>query len=205
VTLLSVLSFLAVMLVLACLPSASVALVVARSAGHGVANGVAAAVGVVLGDLLFVALALLGMELLAHSLGAFFAVLKYAGGAYLIWLGITLLRSRGDVPHSRSGGGGTSLLSSVAAGLLLTLGDVKAVLFYASLFPNLFDLAALTSGEILLILVLTAVTVGGVKIGYAVAAPRVAERLQCSGLGRCGQRLAGGALVGTGCLVMMKG
>lgn len=73
-----------IMLTLAALPSASVALVVTRSATAGFANGVAVALGIVVGDLLFVALAILGLSLLAETMGAFFAILKYLGGAYLI-------------------------------------------------------------------------------------------------------------------------
>jgi hypothetical protein len=60
-----ILAFLLIMLALAAMPSASVALVVARSATHGVPNGLPAAVGIVPGDLVFVALA--GMTFLAPS------------------------------------------------------------------------------------------------------------------------------------------
>jgi len=199
------LAFFAVMLVLAAMPSASVALVVTRSATHGVRSGLAAAGGVVLGDLLFVSLVLLGMGMLANTLSALFALLKIAGGAYLIWLGLSLLRSwhRGD--HRSLVGGGSAMTSSAAAGLLLTLGDVKAVLFYASLFPQLFDLAALTAEEVLLIVATTVVTVGAVKSAYAVGATHIARRLSGTRTARRGQLLAGSALVGTGAYLLAKG
>ena len=84
----------AVMVPLAAMPSSSVALVVTRSVSSGRISGVFSALGIVAGDLVFVAMALLGMVVLAEQLGAFFVLMKYCGGAYLIYLGVQLMRSR---------------------------------------------------------------------------------------------------------------
>lgn len=201
----STLTFFLVMLALAAMPSASVALVVVRSATHGVPNGLAVAAGIVLGDLVFVALALFGMSVLAETLGAVFALLKYAAAGYLIWVGITLLRSATTpVPTPTPAGGRSSLFASLTAGLLLTLGDIKAILFYASLFPNLFDLAALAPADVLIIAAVTICTVGGVKVAYAVAANNVVGRLRGAKGHRFAQVAAGGVLTGTGAYVIFR-
>ncbi|MEX1117349.1 MAG: LysE family translocator [Terrimicrobiaceae bacterium] len=92
-TALSAASFFGIMLALAAMPSASVALVVARSSSLGLRNGIATAGGIVTGDLVFVAIAIMGMSALAMAMGPVFSAFKYVGGAYLIWLGIKLLRS----------------------------------------------------------------------------------------------------------------
>lgn len=55
--------------------------------------------GVVLGDLLFYLLAILGLTAIAHWLVELFVVVKYLGGVYLIWLGVRLWRR-----HQRNGG-----------------------------------------------------------------------------------------------------
>jgi threonine/homoserine/homoserine lactone efflux protein len=65
----SIISLLVTMLILAAIPSASVALVVTRSATLGIKNGISVACGIVLGDLIFVALAILGMSVLAETMG----------------------------------------------------------------------------------------------------------------------------------------
>jgi arginine exporter protein ArgO len=130
-------SLLLVMMALAAVPSASVALVVTRSATLGFANGAAVALGIVLGDLLFVAVAILGMSFLAETMGAFFLVLKHLGGAYLIWLGIGLLRAPKDLEIEPPPATRRSLLTSFAAGLVLTLGDVKAIFSRAFLFGHI--------------------------------------------------------------------
>lgn len=199
-------AFFLVMIALAATPSASVALVVTRSMTHGVPSGLAVAGGIVLGDLVFVALALFGMSILAEVLGPLFSVLRFAAAGYLIWLGLTLLRSGASPqpPVQRNRGTG-SLFASAAAGLVLTLGDVKAILFYASLFPNLFNLADLSATDAALIVAVTLLTVGGVKAAYALAAHRVAARLRGATGHRYARGAAGGVLTATGAYLIARG
>ncbi len=202
-TVLAAFVFSSVVTALAAMPSASVALVVARSATLGAQNGLATAAGVVTGDLIFLAMALFGMTALAEQLGAFFIVMKYLAAAYLIWLGIGLVR--GNREKSRTAVTSRpvflqkgNLVRSYAAGLALTLGDIKAIFFYASLLPTLLDLATLTAVDIIVVAALTIVSVGGVKCAYALGAMKLA--VLASGLRR--QRglelTSGGLLIGTG-------
>lgn len=65
-------ALLGIMVTLAAMPSTSVALVVTRAATLGVKNGIAVAAGIVVGDLLFVMLVILGLSALAEALGSFF-------------------------------------------------------------------------------------------------------------------------------------
>lgn len=77
-----------VMLLLAAVPGTSVALVVARSAMRGMVNGAAATAGIVLGNIIFVTLAILGLNALDETMGVYFGFLKYAASAWLILQGI---------------------------------------------------------------------------------------------------------------------
>ena len=203
-TLVEAISFFAIMIVLAAMPSASVALVVIRSACLGVGNGMAVAAGIVLGDVMFVLLAILGLALLAETLGAFFAVIKYAGAGYLIWTGIILLKSGparlrlDDASYSRS------VLTSFIAGFTLTLGDIKAILFYASLFPMFFDVDTLRQGDVLALLMMTILSVGGVKVVYALLAAKIASRAQGLKYGGLIKKTAGGLMIGAGGFIMAK-
>ncbi len=200
----AVLTFFLVMLGLAALPSASVALVVTRAATSGVQNGIAVAAGIVVGDLIFVALVLFGMSVLAETMGGFFSVLKYIGGGYLIWLGCSLLRSKTKLNDLGEQAAPSSLVASLLAGMALTLGDLKAILFYASLFPSLFDVAALSTTDVTSIVTITVVTVGGVKTMYALAARSIVERFSSAPATRHAPKLAGGLLVGTGTYLIAK-
>ncbi|WP_417553389.1 LysE family translocator [Marinomonas fungiae] len=193
-----------VMVMLSLVPSTSVALVVARSSISGFLNGSAVAAGIVVGDLIFVVLAILGMAALAEVMGSLFLILKYMAGGYLIWLGINFLKSRPTVQDEAAGPSASSLSASFLSGLLLTLGDVKAIFFYASLFPSFVDLAAITTTDIAIIVVLTIVAVGGVKLGYAYSAIRVASFAKGFKGERAVKVAAGGFMVGAGVFLIAK-
>lgn len=200
------LSLLLVMITLAAIPSSSVALVVVRSATLGVRNGIAAALGIVVGDLIFVALAIAGLVAIAEVMGTLFAVLRYAAAAYLIWFGISLIRggakSPGGLENAHRAGG---MSVSFAAGVALTLGDVKAILFYAALFPVFVDVSALTSFDIAAIGAITVIGVGGVKAAYAVAARSVANASRGFPFRRPIRIAAGTMMIGTGGYLIAKG
>jgi threonine/homoserine/homoserine lactone efflux protein len=123
-----------IMVMGALVPSVSVLAVSARSAAFGFAHGVLTSVGIVVGDVVFILIAIYGLSVLADLMGSHFALIKYLGGAYLIWLGITLWRSRpkaeGVEENSK-----TSMPSSFLTGLLITLADQKAILFYFGFLP----------------------------------------------------------------------
>lgn len=191
-----------VMAFLAAVPSASVILVSMQAARFGLANGVSTAMGIVLGDLLFVALALAGLAVMAEALGALFSLIKYLGGLYLIWFGIVILRSRSV--FSRDCPPKSSHPASFLAGLFITLGDLKAIFFYLSLFPQFVDLSELRVTDMVLICLITVVAVGGVKLIYAYAARRTAVYMHGRPVEGRTRTLAGGLMVGTGILVITK-
>lgn len=191
-----VLLLIPVMMVLAALPSTSVALVVVRSARLGVAHGLWVAAGIVIADLLFAALALWGMTELAQQLGSLFALVRIAAGLWLVWFGITLIRNR-DTALKTGAISGSSKTVSFLAGLAVTLGDIKAIVFYASLFPLFVNMHAPDVAYLVAVLLITVFSVGGVKAVYACLAQRISRRSNP----RLQQPLsiaAGGAMIGAG-------
>jgi threonine/homoserine/homoserine lactone efflux protein len=189
---------------LALVPSTSVALVVTRSSSAGFINGGAVAAGIVVGDLVFVFLAILGMTALAEVLGGLFLMLKYVAGAYLIWFGISLLRSKPSSQVTVVSRSASTLSASFFSGLILTLGDVKAIFFYASLFPAFVDLARIKTADIAIIVGITVVAVGGVKLGYAYSAKKVVAFARGFKAERAVNVTAGGVMVGAGAYLMVK-
>lgn len=186
-----------IMITLAAMPSTSVALVVARSATMNLANGVAVSMGIVLGDLIFVLLAILGLTALSELMGGFFLAIKIAAGMYLIWFGINLIRSRTkNLSCKYSGTGG--IFSSFLAGLFITLGDVKAIVFYASLFPAFVDISTLMLPDIAVILFITVAAVGSVKLAYAFAGAKVMTMSRKLRAGNKARLASGAFMVGVG-------
>jgi len=194
-----------IMITLAAIPSSSVLLVVTRSITHGIPNGISVSIGIVLGDIIFILLAILGLSVIAETMGWLFLSIKYIGATYLIWLGYTLLTSKTTTPiklqETNQKG---NFAASFFAGLFFTLGDIKAIFFYVSLFPTLINLEALRLSDLALIILVTIVTVGGVKIFYAIAAKNIASRSKEYNLEGKAKKAAGGFMVGAGSYLIVK-
>lgn len=191
------------LVLLAAVPGVSVLTVTARSAASGFTHGALVTLGIVASDVVFILLAVLGLSLLADTMGAVFAAVKYLGGAYVVWLGIGLWRS-GTPQVSADRTVPPSLLSSFTAGLAITLADQKAILFYLGFLPAFVDLGAISATETLTIVGTAIAAVGGVKLAYAYAAGRVGTAVD-GGAFRVLRRLAGGALIAVGALVLLQG
>ncbi|HGP0065505.1 MULTISPECIES: LysE family translocator [Pseudomonas] len=204
-TAIAALSLFLAMIALAAMPSSSVALVVVRSATLGVRHGVATALGIVVGDLLFVVLAIAGLVAAVEVMGGVFAVLRYVAAAYLIWIGVGLIRHRDQPPKPRGNHETGGIWASFAAGMILTLGDVKAVFFYAALFPVFVDVSALTAFDASLIAAITVVAVGGVKVAYAVAARAVVSASKDLPFKRPVRVTTGALMIGAGGYLLAKG
>ena len=159
------------MIVLAIIPSVSVLAVSARAAAFGFSHGLFTALGIVAGDIIFILVAVYGLVFVAEAMGEQFRLIKYIGGAYLIWLGISLWRA--DVrARKREKVRQSSWGASFLTGLLITLGDQKAILFYLGFFPAFIDLSRMTPVDTLLIILIATVGVGGAKLVYAWLADR---------------------------------
>jgi threonine/homoserine/homoserine lactone efflux protein len=192
----SIVALFSAMLVLASLPSVSVLAVTTRSATSGFIHGVFTTIGIVLGDIIFIIIAIWGLSFLAETMGSLFVLIKYLGGAYLILLGIGLCRSKSkDVQTEEVIE--TSLLSSFLTGLFITVGDQKATLFYLGFFPAFLDLSKISYLDTGIIIAITTVAVGGVKLGYAFMADRA--RLLIS------SRIRKGINITAGCVMIAVG
>ncbi len=198
----SVAALFGAMVVLAFIPSVSVLTVSARSAASGFIHGAFTTIGILTGDIVFILVAVLGLTILAETMGGLLFLVKYLGGAYLIWLGIKLWRS---VPKSRKAEEvvESSLLSSFLTGLFITLGDQKAILFYLGFFPAFVDLSAISYFDTSIIILIAIAAVGGVKLVYAFMADRAG--LLFSPTAYRGLNIAAGSVViGVGVFLVAK-
>lgn len=188
-----------IMIALAILPSASVALVITRSVTLGVANGVAVTAGIILGDLVFILLAISGLAVVAETMGSLFVVIKYLGAIYLLWLGYSLIASKSMTTVAvDKAAKKQNLVTSFIAGFILTLGDIKAIIFYASLLPVFVNLHTVQSSDILNIISVMIISLGSVKIFYVFSAAKIvtfAANKKFDGLVR---KTAGGFMMGVG-------
>lgn len=191
------------MAVLAFIPGISVLVVSARSAANGFTHGVFTTIGIVTGDIIFIILAIYGLSVLAEFMGSRFSLIKYLGSAYLIWLGINLWRSKpgtGEVEKNIE----PSLLSSFLAGLFITLGDQKAILFYLGFFPAFLDLSSVTLADTSIIIVIATLAVGSAKLVYACMANRTSLLLSSYSATKIINIVAGTVMIGVGVVLAVK-
>ncbi len=189
-------SLFAIMLVAALIPGVSVMTVVARTLQGGLKHGVAATLGIVAGDALYILLAVYGLAILASALGEQFAIIKLLASIWLLWLGAGLLTAT-PASLARDRANDLSLRGSFMLGLLITLGDQKAVLFYMGLLPALVDASQLSTLDAIAILLLAVIALSS-KLVYAVVLARSDKLLSQHGSLRLINIAAGCILLATG-------
>jgi threonine/homoserine/homoserine lactone efflux protein len=194
----------ATVLVAAVTPGPAATAIVARAIADGLRPALSLAAGVLTGDLVFLAAAAAGMAAAAHSMGEFFTALRWAGAAYLAWQGLALWRTVPRVaPVSRAAHEG-HFWRNYAAGLLLMLGHVQAILFYAALLPGVVDFASLTLADLVMFAVMLVVIIGGVNAGYALLASRARRFFGDERAMRVVNRLAGTLMFAAAALVATR-
>lgn len=197
------LALLSTMFVLAIIPSPSVFAVIARSITSGFIHGVITTVGIVTGDFIFILLAMLGLWTLAETMASVFFLLKYLGSAYLIYLGIITWRSQPKA-YVVEGIQDYSWISNFMGGLLITLSDPKAILFYAGFLPAYLDMSHLSVTAAGTILLSALLAVGSAKLLYAYLAARTRFLFSSTRLQKIINGLAAIAMVGTGIFLAVK-
>ncbi|MEO0999712.1 MAG: LysE family translocator, partial [Pseudomonadota bacterium] len=132
-------------------PGPVVVAILARSVSGGVAASVPLSLGVVVGDILWPLLAILGLSALVALYSDFLTVLKFVGAAVFLWMGVQLLRSRGMALKADGALVAGAPWQGFVAGLLVILGNPKAILFYLGVLPSFFVIAGLTPLDIAVI------------------------------------------------------
>lgn len=191
------------MFVLAIAPAPSVFAVVARSISSGFYHGVVTAIGIVVGDFIFIILAVSGLWSIAETMGSLFILVKYLGGAYLIWLGVGLWRSKSKTVEVK-GIKELSWSSNFLCGLFITLGDPRAILFYMSLLSAFVDLSKVSVLDAGIIMAIATIAVGGAKIGYAYMAHKARYIFKSTKAKKAMNISSGSIMVGTGVYLMAK-
>jgi threonine/homoserine/homoserine lactone efflux protein len=197
----TLLAFAGAFFVFAASPGPDNMTIVARTLSHGAASGIAYGAGTVAGILIFLALAAFGLSILAAEMSAVMTVLRYAGAAYLVWMGLRLWTAEPVVPELQPAGERRGILAVFATGVALNLGNPKMPLFYVALLPNVVG-TSLTPGQMgtlaAVILAVEVVVIGG----HVALASRARRLLRSPRAVRRVNRAAGGAMVGAGVAVI---
>ena len=189
------LAYLLACVLIAIVPGPTVTVIVANSLRHGTRAGLLNVAGTQLGLALMMATLIVGLASVIAAMGWVFDWLRYAGAAYLVWLGWKLLRSpeaiadAGDAPRPKGG--------FFLQGFIVMLSNPKALLFFGAFIPQFVDARGNYVAQIVL-LGLTAMAVALVSDGaYAVLTGRAGAMLSKK-KARLASRVSGSFLIAGG-------
>lgn len=190
-------SFVMAILVFQLIPGAGTIAILNATARNGIGAGMGAVLGTLVGDFIFMIAALLGLAAIMQQNPFLFELLQYFGAAYLVWLGIGLLRTNISTLHTPKESQKSGFVYFKQA-CMVSLTNPKVMLFFVAFFP-LF-LSPNASHTTLIAMVLHVSILSFVyQAGLVLIGNTLARRLKAFPSARkIATRLAGIALVGFG-------
>jgi len=133
----SVVPFFVAALILAATPGPGIFYVLARTLGGGRREGILSSLGTFAGGMFHVFAAALGISAILAASAAAFHTVKYAGAAYLMWLGIRMIRTRnGELPVETF----APARGAFGQGIVTEVLNPKTALFFLSFIPQFISL-----------------------------------------------------------------
>lgn len=191
------LAFTAASTLLVLIPGPTVLLVVSYALGQGWRAALPMAVGVALGDFTAMALSLAGLGALLATSATAFTALKWAGAAYLVWLGIKLWRAGAALdarPRTEAAPAGRML----GHAWLVTALNPKGITFFVAFLPQFLDPAAPLGLQLAIAAPTFLALVFANAVGYALLASRARRFVRDARAVRAVNRVGGSLLIGAG-------
>jgi threonine/homoserine/homoserine lactone efflux protein len=156
------------------------------------------AMGVVIGDALWPLLAVLGVSWIVAQVEGFMTILRLVGAGMFLIMGVLLIRNADKTIAADSRLTRPGMWAGFVAGLVVILGNPKAILFYMGVLPGFFDLTQVTAADIAAIMGVSMIVPSIGNLIFAVMIDRV-RRLLASG------RAIRRTNVTAGCLMILVG
>jgi len=212
--------YVATVFVVSAIPGPNMLLVMTHSARFGMRTSVATMAGCLSALLLMFSISAAGLGVFLSAWPTLFNVLRFAGAAYLIYLGIKSWRSSADTVNAADrldplatasvepspvglNAANRSLASLFRSGFLVASSNPKAILFAAALFPQFIsELAPKLPQFAVLIATFVVIEVSWYVI-YAGFGSRIGEQLRSRHIAQLFNRLTGGIFVGFGAVMAL--
>jgi threonine/homoserine/homoserine lactone efflux protein len=186
-------------------PGPSVLYIVGASISQGRRAGLTSMLGVQAGGLIHVFAAAVGVSALIASSAEAFNVVKFAGAAYLVYLGVQRIRHAGEDDHAEQPPRSHAHL--FRQGVVVNVLNPKVAIFFVAFLPQFIDPAAGTPGLQIVILGLLFLLIAMISDGtYALLAGTAAEHLRGSFKSRRRlDRISGTIIIGLGAVAVLTG
>ena len=182
-------------------PGPDVFYILSNTVAHGRRVGIAAMAGVCSGAVFHVLAAAFGLSAILATSATAFAVVKWAGAAYLVYLGIqTLRKAGGSLNVPTDGAPKVSTLAVYRQGMLVDLLNPKPAVFFMAFLPQFVDPAlGFVPGQLVLLGFLVIGVAIVVETAYVIAAARLTGTLRRHpAIGVWLDRVLGTVLIGLG-------
>jgi len=183
-------------IILLATPGPTILLVVSYALARGRSVALAVVAGVIVGDLLAMSATLLGLGVVMTTSATLFTVMKWAGAAYLAWMGWRMIRSAGRATADLAEVAGKSHSTAFRDSTLVTLLNPKSIGFFVAFVPQFIDPAAPVAPQFT-VMIVTFVGLGGVNaFAYALLAARLRGKVARPDRMAWLQRGSGAVLIG---------
>lgn len=186
-------------------PGPGIFAILARSISRGARASFSLSLGMVISDIVYLVMACYGLAAIASAWEEVFLIIRYAGAAYLIYLGWKMWIS--PVSTMSSGDNLQDVNNEIASfiqGFMISASNPKVILFYVAFLPTFMDLTVLSAADIVLasfltfvalLLGLTIISIGASQARRFMKSERSMKTLN---------RTAGGIMASAGAFLALK-
>jgi threonine/homoserine/homoserine lactone efflux protein len=203
VTFTSLLIFAAALFVAAGSPGPSIAALVARVISKGFRDVFPFLLAMWIGEGIWLSFAVFGLAVVAQTFHAAFVAVKWAGVAYLAYLAWKMWMApveakAGELPKE------DSPLRLFLAGMAVTLGNPKIMMFYLALLPTIIDLASVTVIGWLELTLTMAVVLVAIDLAWVVAAAQARKLLKSKRAMKIANRVSAATMAGAAAAIAAR-
>ncbi len=187
---------------LALVPGPTVTVIIANSLRYGTKAGLLNVLGTQIGVVIWLVIAAVGLQAAIQVMGVWFDVLRYTGAAYLIWLGIKLLRSKGELAAAASEP--EQKKNFLLQGFIVIMSNPKMLVLFGAIIPPFLSKGGNTFSETLFLGLTFMVIAAAGDTTYALLAGRAGAWLSRSRI-RAIEVVSGICLMGGGLWMALRG
>lgn len=198
------LAFVLTSVVILIIPGPTILLVIGDALAHRGRSAFATVAGVAAGDLTAFTLSMAGLGAVLAASAALFTALKWAGAAYLVYLGIQALRAAGRAVAMEVASQAGSGPQRFAKAWLVTALNPKSIVFFVAFVPQFIDARAAFWPQAAVLIPTFVVMASANAMVYALLARSLAHRLTTRRAQANVQRAGGITLIGAGALIATR-
>src|SRR5262245_50470680 len=185
-------------LLLCLTPGPAVLLVISQSMKSGLKSSTRGMLGIITGNSIYFAMSALGLGALLIASATLFEIIKWAGAAYLVVLGIRMLFSNAALHHPENLVSSRGSLKLLSQGLITQLSNPKAIVFFTALLPQFISPGGRLLVQLLALGIISIAVEFPVLFTYAWLAEQGKGLLQRGRFSSLPDRIAGGFLISAG-------